>query len=88
MLRHVGRDRRSDVTDLGECDRTGHRIECHANDIEQVGACLSTERLIAACSFMAISGPGSATGVVTSTRPPSARMTSMVTSVAVSFAHV
>jgi len=40
MLRHLGRDRRSDVTDLGECDRMGHLIECQASDVEQVGALL------------------------------------------------
>ena len=48
---------------------------------------LSAARFMTAWSFIAINGPGSATGVVTSMRSPLDRIVSMVRSVAVSFAQ-
>ena len=87
VQRDVCGDGRVAVGELGQCGGTCLLVENEAGDVLQSVPCFAVARFMMACSFMATSGPGSATRVLTSTGGPFDDATVMVTSLAVSVAQ-
>ena len=74
-------------SDLPQRNVSCPSVEGKPDDVEQVVACFCEERFITAWSFIAMSGPGSATGVVTSMLSSCALTAPILRSVAVSWAQ-